>query len=96
MSHNLNFNLKYFTIELSQATIDAFLAHKSFCSAGTDWLVEHDPYGKIEQEYIEKVHQSFQVDLDHSIDELRSELMECVSNSTDNWWGGINNLLNSN
>jgi hypothetical protein len=38
----MKLNLKYFTIELSQATIDAFLAHKSFCSAGTDWLVEHD------------------------------------------------------
>ena len=61
MSHNMKLNLKYFTIELSQATIDAFLAYKSFCSAGTDWLVEHDPYGKIEQEYIKKVHQSFQV-----------------------------------
>lgn len=39
MLHNLKLNLKNFTIELSQATIDAFLSHKSFCGAGPDyWL----------------------------------------------------------
>ena len=59
MTLNLNLNLKDFTIELSEATIDAFLSHKSFCSSGANWLVEHDQFGEVEQEYIEELHQSF-------------------------------------
>ena len=59
MTLNLNLNLKNFTIDLSEATIDAFSSNKSFCSAGANWLVEHDQFGEVKQEYIEKVHQSF-------------------------------------
>ena len=93
MTLNLNLNLKNFTIDLSEATIDAFLSHKSFCNAGTGWLVENDPKGKIEQEYFEQACQSFQDDLERSVDNLRSELIETVSNWPDGWWNEINELL---
>lgn len=59
MSHNLKLIFKDFAIELSQAINDAFSSNKSFCSAGANWLVEHDQFGEVKQEYIEKVHQSF-------------------------------------
>lgn len=72
-----------FPVKLSDKTIQAFQAHKSFCSAGSGWLAIHDPKSKLELPLIQAVDSSIQDDCLASLEEILKVLHDACCGGLD-------------
>lgn len=94
----MNLNLNDINVEISQNTIDAYLAHEAFCSAGEDWLLLNDSGGRLEENLIDKVKESFYDDFIKSISNFEISLQETceeifINLHVDDYWDELGELI---
>lgn len=63
----MKININKTEIQLGQDTIEAVIAHQSFCNKGLEWLLKNDPYCKKEHQFIEKITSCLSRDYKESI-----------------------------
>ena len=87
-------------VKLSEKTIQAFRAHKDFCSAGSGWLVKNDAQAKLEMPLIEAVDHSIQKDCVASLEEILNLLRDACYGGfdfskldKDDYWKQLSHLV---
>jgi hypothetical protein len=88
-------------IKISPETIEAFLAHREFCSPGTDWLGKNDPKCKLEAQLIEQVDARVQRDCERALSNLMEFLhyacregVQFSNLDKDDYWSQLEGLTN--
>ena len=96
----MHIKIEDINVAISQETIDSYIAHKAFYSAGLDWLLRNDPYAKKESEFIDKFKECLRKDIWNSLSDFDEELYDkysdiCFDLDVYDYWFEVQHLIES-